>query len=128
MTFGDATGAAGPIAHDCYMMDATQMGLRGSRIGDHLKRRLAMVICGSTFLGGRAHSGTLLLPPGCLRDEVWRQARELCAGERSLNWKSLEGFSRGFANMLRWMPGLHALEAMAQLGPKAGTHIARMTA
>ncbi len=128
MTFGDATGAAGPIAHDCYMMDATQMRLRGSRIGDHLKRRFAMVICGSTFLGGPAHSGALLLPPGSVRDEVWRQACELWAGERSLTWKSHEGFSRGFANMLRWMPGLYALERLAELGAKADTHIARMTA
>jgi hypothetical protein len=99
------------------MMDATQMRVRGSRIGDHLKRGFPMVISGSTFLGRPFQSESLLLPPGTFSDQVLRGARQLWTEDCALTWRSDRGFSRGFANMLRWMPGMHALEMMVVLGP-----------
>ena len=44
-----------------------------------------------------------------------------------MNWKTGLGFSKGFANMLRWMPGLHAMEHIANLGPKADIRMAQLT-
>ena len=63
LTFGDATGAAGPLSMPADMIDATQMRVRASRIADNLKLGYPTVISGSTFLGGPSPSGALLVPP-----------------------------------------------------------------
>ncbi|MCB8882906.1 hypothetical protein ACELLULO517_21850 [Acidisoma cellulosilytica] len=127
LTFGDATGAAGPLAMQADMIDATQMRVRASRIADFLKLGYPTVISGSTFLGGPLPSGALLVPPNTFGETVMNQAAELLAEDTGLNWKSGLGFSRGFGNMLRWMPGLHALEQFVDLGPKADIRMAQMT-
>jgi hypothetical protein len=127
MSYGDATGAAGPLGFQADMMDATQMRMRPSRIGEYLRRGYPTVISGSTFLGGPMESGALLVPPDYFSESVMRQAREMFVEDTALNWKTGIGFSRGFANMLRWMPGLAALETLAGLGPKAETRMACMT-
>lgn len=127
-TLGDATGAVGPIPYAADVMDATQMRVRGSKIAEYLTRGFAMVISGSTFLGGPAHSGALLLPKGTFGEEVWLQAWSLWRQERVLAWQDRQGFSSGFGNILRWMPGLMALERLAALGAKADIRIAQMTA
>jgi hypothetical protein len=126
LTFGDATGAAGPLAMPADMIDATQMRVRASRIADFLKLGYPTVISGSTFLGGPSSSGALLVPPNTFGEVLMSHAREVLAEDLRLNWKTGVGFSRGFANMLRWMPGLHALEHLVNLGPKADIRMAQL--
>ena len=127
LTFGDATGAPGPLAMPADMIDATQMRVRASRIADFLKLGYPTVISGSTFLGGPSPSGALLVPPNTFGEGLMSQAREVLAEDFRLNWKTGLGFSRGFANMLRWMPGLHAMEHIVNLGPKADIRMAQLT-
>ncbi|MDE1905787.1 MAG: hypothetical protein KGH75_04985 [Rhodospirillales bacterium] len=124
---GDGTGAAGPLAFQADMIDATQMRVRASRIGEYLKHGYPTVVAGSTFLGGPYRSGALLVPPNTFSASVLQQARAVLADETTLNWKTGSGFSRAFANMLRWMPGLGALEVLAALGSKADIRMAQMT-
>lgn len=127
LTFGDATGAPGPLAMPADMIDATQMRVRASRIAEFLKLGYPTVISGSTFLGGPSSSGALLVPANTFGEVLMSQAREVLADDFSLSWKVGLGFSRGFANMLRWMPGLHALEHLVHLGPKADIRMAQLT-
>jgi hypothetical protein len=127
LTFGDATGAAGPLAMQADMIDATQMRVRAGRIADFLKLGYPTVISGSTFLGGPSPSGALLVPPNTFGEALMSQAHGLLAEDLTLNWKTGLGFSRGFGNMLRWMPGLHALEHLMDLGPKADIRMAQLT-
>ena len=118
LTFGDATGAPGPLAMPADMIDATQMRVRASRIADFLKLGYPTVISGSTFLGGPSPSGALLVPPNTFGEGLMSQAREVLAEDFRLNWKTGLGFSKGFANMLRWMPGLHAMEHIVNTRPE----------
>ena len=127
LTFGDSTGAPGPLAMPADMIDATQMLVRASRIADFLKLGYPTVISGSTFLGGPSPSGALLVPPNTFGEGLMSQAREVLAEDFRLNWKTGPGFSKGFANMLRWMPGLHAMEHIVNLGPKADIRMAQLT-
>ena len=127
LTFGDATGAAGPLSMPADMIDATQMRVRASRIADYLKLGYPTVISGSTFLGGPSQSGALLVPPNTFGEALMSQARALLAEDTGLAWKTGRGFSKGFGNMLRWMPGLQALEHFADLGSKADIRMAQMT-
>ena len=127
LTFGDATGAPGPLAMPADMIDATQMRVRASRIAEFLKLGYPTVISGSTFLGGPSPSGALLVPPNTFGEGLMGQAREVLAEDLRLSWKTGRGFSRGFANMLRWMPGLHAMEHIVNLGPKADIRMAQLT-
>ena len=109
------------------MIDATQMRVRASRIADFLKLGYPIVISGSTFLGGPSPSGALLVPPNTFGETLMSQARALLAEDTGLDWKTGRGFSKGFGNMLRWMPGLQALEHFADLGSKADTRMAQVT-
>ena len=127
LTFGDATGAPGPLAMPADMIDATQMRVRASRIADFLKLRDPTVISGSTSLGGPSLSAALLVPPNTFGEGLMSQAREVLAEDFRLRWKTGLGFSKGFANMLRWMPGPHAMEHIVNLGPKADIRMAQLT-
>jgi hypothetical protein len=126
-SLGDATGLVGPRASGALALDASQMRLRPDRIGLHLSCGMPMVIAGSTFLGGPAESGALLVPPDRFPAEVLREARRRWRADTRPDWDGRLGPNRALRSLLRWLPALENLRQMVALGPRADTLVARMT-
>jgi hypothetical protein len=126
-SLGDATGLIGPRTSGALALDASQMRLRPDRIGVHLAYGMPVVIAGSTFPGGPAESGALLVPPDRFPIAVLREARRRWRPDAKPDWDSDEGPHRALRSLLRWLPALENLRNVDALGPRADTLVARMT-
>lgn len=126
-SLGDATGLVGPRASGALALDASQMRLRPGRIGVHLAYGMPVVIAGSTFLGGPAESGALLVPPGRFPAAVLREARRRWQPDATPDWDPDGGPNRALRSLLRWLPALENLRDVVALGPRADMVVARMT-
>ncbi|GAB0119876.1 hypothetical protein [Acidisoma sp. 7E03] len=126
-SLGDATGLIGPRASGALGIDASQMRLRPDRIGAHLALGLPVVIAGSTFLGGPAESGALLVPSDRFKAAALREARRRWREDAKADWEVGEGPNRGLRHVLRWLPAVENLRRLAALGTRADTLIAYVT-
>lgn len=126
-SLGDATGLVGPRASGALALDASQMRLRPDRIGLHLLCGMPIVIAGSTFLGGPAESGALLVPPDRFAAGVLREARARWRADSRPGWDARLGPNSAMRSLLRWLPAIENLRDVAALGSRADTLVARMT-
>jgi hypothetical protein len=92
-----------------------------------MRGRGGEVIAGSTFLGGPAESGALLVPPDRFPAKVLGEARRRWRADTRPDWDARLGPNRALRSLLRWLPAPENLRSVVALGPRADTRVARMT-
>jgi hypothetical protein len=126
MTFGDATGIAGPLWRGDGMVDGLQMRVRPHCIGNALVDDHIVVVSGSTFLGGPGESAAVLIPPGLQDGFAYRQVDEGWRKDIALEFFETHP-TRAIADVFRWIPAVANLNALEKFRGSVDTRLFRMT-